>query len=121
MVNGEPLAMSSDEKTWGMLCHLTALAGILITGIGFVLGPLIVWLIKKDQYAFVNDQGKESLNFQISMLIYMIIAGLLVFILVGFVLLPILLVLDVVYVVLASVAASEGKAYRYPFSIRFIN
>jgi uncharacterized Tic20 family protein len=120
MSTGEPLAQSQDERTWGMLCHLSALAGLLTGGIGFVLGPLIVWLIKKDQYKFVDDQGRESVNFQISMLIYMVVSALLMIVGIGFILLPILVVVDVVLVIMASVAASDGKAYKYPFTIRLI-
>src|SRR5579885_1600590 len=64
-----PLAADSDVRMWGMLCHLSALSAYF-TGFGGILGPLIVWLVKKDEIPFVDDQGKESLNFQISMLIY---------------------------------------------------
>lgn len=117
---GPSMAQTSDERLWGMLCHLVALSGFIVPPIGFILGPLIVWLIKKDQYAFVNDQGKESLNFQISMLIYMSVSVLLFFVLIGFVMLFILIVMEFVLVIVASVAANEGKPYRYPLTIRFI-
>ncbi|HOP80874.1 MAG TPA: DUF4870 domain-containing protein [Armatimonadota bacterium] len=118
---GEPvIARSSDERLWGMLCHLSALAILIIPYIGAVIGPLVVWLLKKDQYPFVDDQGKESLNFQISILIYSTISAILAIVLIGFVLLFILLVLDIILVIVASVAANEGRAYRYPLTIRFI-
>ena len=110
-----------------MLCHLSALAGFLIPAAGHIIGPLVVWLMKRDEFREVDDQGKESLNFQISMLIYTITLGVvcfvLMFVLVGFLLLPlfgVLYLLDVVLVILASIKASEGQLYRYPLTIRLI-
>ena len=108
-----------EAKTWGMLCHLAGFAGYL-TGIGQILGPLIVWILKKDQYAFVDDQGKEALNYNISMTLWMIIAGLSIFLLVGFVLLPVLALVDIILKIVAAVKANEGVAYRYPLTIRFL-
>lgn len=110
-----------QTRTWGMLCHLTALAGFIGVPFGHLLGPLVVYLIKKDEYPFVDDQGKESLNFQISMTIYGIVAGLLIFVLVGIPLLIGLVILDVVLVIIASVEASKGVVYRYPLTIRLIS
>jgi uncharacterized Tic20 family protein len=121
MSTGEPLAQSSEERMWGMLCHLTALSGFLTGGLGFILGPLIVWLIKKDQFRFVNDQGKESLNIQISMMIYSIISGLLIIIGIGVVFLLAIVVVEIVLPIMASIAANEGKYYKYPLTMRFLN
>ena len=112
--------MTSEERNWGMLCHLTALSMLVGIPLGNILGPLIIWLIKKEQYPFVDDQGKEALNFQISMLIYILISAVLIIILVGIVLLPIVIILDIVYTVIAAISASNGQAYRYPMSIRFV-
>lgn len=117
-----------QAHTWGMLCHLSALSafisfplnGLLIIPFGHLLGPLIVWLIKKNEHPFIDQQGKEALNFQISMTIYSIPAFMLVFVLIGFFLLALLAILDVVLVVIASVKTSNGESYRYPFTIRFI-
>lgn len=116
----EQQMMSNEEKTWGMACHLAALAGFLTGGLGSIIGPLVVWLIKKDQFPFVNDQGKESLNFQISILIYLIISAILMIIGIGIVLVIIVAIFDLVEVILASIKANEGVAYRYPLTIRFI-
>ncbi len=112
--------MAVGKNTWGMLCHLTALVGFLGVPLGNILGPLIVWLIKKDQYSFVDSQGKESLNFQISMTIYGVIAGFLTIILIGWALLVVLVVVNIILVIIASVRANSGRPYRYPITIRLI-
>lgn len=112
--------LTGEARNWGMLCHLSALAG-LATGVGMFVGPLIIWLVKGKDHPFIDDQGKESLNFQISMLIYGVVAGLLVCAVIGIVLLPLVFVLDIVFVIVASVKASGGEAYRYPLTIRLIS
>ena len=113
-------AVERQSRTWGMLCHLTALAGLLGVPFGHLLGPLVIYLIKKDEYPFVEQQGKESLNFQLSMTIYGILAGVLVFVLIGIPLLIAVIITDVVLVIVGSVAASNGQAYRYPLTLRLI-
>ncbi len=113
-------AMDAKEaRTWAMLCHLGVFAGNIIP-FGHIIAPLVIWLIKKDESPFVDDQGKESLNFQISMTIYFIIALLLMFVFIGFILLPALVIFDLVIVIVAAVKVNEGVKYRYPLSIRFI-
>ena len=115
--------VEGDEKqarNWGMLCHLTALAAFLGIPFGHILGPLIVWLIKKNEYPFVDEQGKESLNFQISVTIYSMPLFILVFLLIGIPLLIALFMADVMLVIIAAVKASNGESYRYPLTIRFI-
>ncbi len=87
---------------------------------GHILGPLIVWLAKRRDSPEIDEHGKESLNFQISMLIYNVIAGVLCLVLIGFVILAILHILNLVLVIVASIQASEGKFYRYPLTIRLI-
>jgi len=108
-----------DARTWAMFCHVGAFAGYLIP-LGHIIAPLIIWLIKKDESPFVDDQGKESLNFQISISIYAIIAALLTFVVIGIVLLIALLIFDVVMVIVATVRANSGERYRYPLCMRFI-
>lgn len=110
---------SKQERTWAMIAHLSMLCGFIIP-LGNVIGPLIVWLIKKEEGPFVDQHGKEALNFNISMTIYSAISYLLVFVLVGFVLLAALFVFFVVVLIMAAIKANEGKAYRYPLTIRFI-
>jgi len=108
-----------DARTWAMLCHIGAFAGYIIP-FGHIIAPLVIWLIKKDESPFVDDQGKESLNFQISMSIYAIIALLLTLVVIGVVLLIAVVIFDVVMVIIAAVRANSGERYRYPLCMRFI-
>lgn len=109
-----------QARQWGMFCHLAALAGTLIP-LGNVIGPLVVWLMKKEEFAFVDDQGKEALNFQLSVTIYLFVAAILVFVIVGIFLLLALAVGALVLMVIAAMKANEGVAYRYPLTIRFLS
>ena len=113
-------AISKDERTWAMLSHLSALVGYAVIPFGNILAPLIIWLIKKDQSWFVDDQAKEALNFQISVTIYAAISAVLIIILIGFVLLGILYVLGIVLSIVAAVKANDGVQYRYPLTIRLV-
>ena len=112
---------SSDVRTWSVLCHASALLGLFFHFLGHLGGPLIVWLMKRGDSPEIDAHGKESLNFQISMLIYDAVAAILCIVLIGIPILIALWVLNTVFVIVASVKASEGKFYRYPFTIRFIN
>jgi len=116
----ETSTTSSNVRTWTVLCHASALAGFFVPWAGHILGPLIVWLAKRGDSAEIGEHGKESLNFQISMLIYNLIAGVLCLVLIGFVILGILHILNLVLVIVASIQAGEGKLYRYPITIRLI-
>jgi uncharacterized Tic20 family protein len=113
-------ATSSDIRTWCVLCHAAALLGLFFHFLGHLLGPLIVWLVKRGESPEVDAHGKESLNFQISMLIYDAIAAILCIVLIGIPILIALWVLNTVLVIIASIQASEGKFYRYPLTIRLI-
>ena len=108
-----------DERTWGMLCHLIAFSGVVIP-FGNIIGPLVIWLIKKDEMPFVDDQGKESLNFQITMFIAVIVCVLLAFVFIGFLLMIVLLIFWLVVVIIAAIKANDGVYYRYPYAIRFL-
>ena len=110
---------SKDERMWGMLCHLIAFSGYLIP-FGNLLGPLIIWMIKKDEMPFVDDQGKESLNFQLTMLIALVISIILMFVLIGFLFLGVLIIFQIVVIIMAAIKANDGVKYRYPYTIRFI-
>ena len=112
---------SSDARTWCVLCHASALLGLFFHFLGHIGGPLIVWLMKRGVSPEIDANGKESLNFQISMLIYDAVAAILCIVLIGIPILIALWILNTVLVIIASVKTSEGKFYRYPFTIRFIS
>ena len=119
---------NSDARLWGMLAHLSALAKYTGIPFGNIIGPLVCWLVKKDEHPFVDDQGKESLNFQISITI----ASLVIFA-IGFVTMciyigvlilavgiPAILIVDLVFVIIAAIKANAGEYYRYPVNIRIV-
>lgn len=110
-----------NVRSWCVACHLSALAGFVLPGFGHILGPLIVWLIKRGDATEIDAHGKEALNFQISMLLYDIVAAVLCLLLIGFALLAILHILNVVFVIIAAVKAGEGQTYRYPLTIRLLS
>lgn len=123
-----PMGLSSDERLWAMLGHLSALTGLLTGGIGNIVGPLIVWQVKKDSLPFAASEAKEALNFNISWLLWSLALGLvtavLMLVFIGVLLIPVLILLGVAWLVLTIIAglkANEGKAYRYPLTIRFIS
>ncbi len=111
--------LSESERNWAMLCHLSSFAGYFFP-FGGILGPLICWLSKKDESQWVNFNGKQALNFQLSILLYMVLAIPLIFIIVGIPILVFLGFLEVICVVIASVKASKGEEFRYPLNIPFI-
>lgn len=111
--------LTSEEMTMGMLCHLMALTGLIVP-FGNIVGPLVMWLIKKDESAFVDDQGRESLNFEITVTIAEIICIPLVFICIGIPLLIVIGVAWLIFVIIASVRAASGQYHRYPMTFRFI-
>lgn len=114
-------AVSKDEKLWATFCHLSPLLQLVIPIPAVsVIAPLVLWLIKKDAMPLVNDQGREAVNFQISLFIYSIVAAILMFILIGFVLMGALLVFAVITMIMAVVKVNDGVKYRYPFCIRLI-
>jgi uncharacterized Tic20 family protein len=106
---------TADERTWGLLAHLSPLVAGLVA-LPF-LGPLVVWLIKKDHSPFVEDQAKEALNFQIAVLIAIAVCGLTC---VGIVLIPVVGVAGLIYSILAALEANKGVYYRYPYTLLLI-
>ena len=108
-----------DERMWGMLCHLSSLIGLI--GVPGFIGPLVIWLVKREQYGLVNDQGKEALNFQLTILIGILICIPLIFACgIGAILAIVLGIFDLVFTIIAAIKANEGVCYRYPMCIRFI-
>jgi len=111
---------SVEERNWAVLAHLSALLGLVVWAAGMLLGPLIVWLVKRDTLPFVNDQAREALNFQITVFLAGIVCTALIFVLIGIPLLVALGLFDLVFVIIAAVKANEGVAYRYPICLRLI-
>ena len=112
--------VSKDEQNWAMFCHLAALSGFVIP-LGNVLGPLIVWLIKKDTMPLVNQHGKEALNFQITVLIAFVVCLVLTMVLIGFLLMFVVGIGALVLTIMAAVKVSNGQFdYKYPFTLRLI-
>jgi uncharacterized Tic20 family protein len=104
---------SKDECNIAMLAHLLG----VFTGF---LGALVIWLLKKDESAFIAEQSKEALNFQITIALAFLACWVLAFILIGVFLIPILILLNFVFCILAAVAVSKGQAYQYPFALRLV-
>ena len=105
----------TEERNWAVACHLSALAGLMFP-LGSVLGPLVVWLLGRDRSAFVDAQGKEALNFQLTMLVAYLISLALVWVFIGIPLLVILGILDIVLVIVAAVRSGAGEPWHYPLS-----
>jgi len=112
--------VSSDDTTWGVLVHVAAFVGIFIP-FGNVLGPLVVWLIKKDESEFVDANGKQALNFQITWTIILLVAVATILVGIGLLLVPIVGLAWLILVVLATVKASNGEVYDYPLTIDLIS
>jgi uncharacterized Tic20 family protein len=113
------LVTDPNARTWGMLSHLLSLLGYFVA-FGHVLPPLVIYLAKKDEHEFIRDQARESLNFQITVLLLAIVCGILVFFCIGIPLLIALVVYQLVMVIVASIQANDGKRFRYPFTLRLV-
>ena len=118
---GGVVMIDANAKQWALFAHLSALL------LGW-LGPLIIYLVKKDEHPYIADQSREALNFNLSFLLYFIVGGIVTFtlslILIGLLLIPVLFAMGIawlVFVIIAAVKANGGEAYRYPVTIRFIN
>jgi uncharacterized protein len=115
----ENKVLTESERNWAMLCHLSALAGFFFP-FGAILGPLICWLSRRDESVWVYINGRSALNFQLSMLLYMVLAIPLIFIVIGIPIVAFLGVLKVVCTIIASIRASKGETFKYPLVIPFI-
>jgi hypothetical protein len=116
-----PVRSAEHERSWCIALHLSGFSGILLGwSLMHILAPLAIWLIKRADSPEIDATGKEVLNFQISYSIYTGVAILLCFVLIGFLILPVILITWIVCMVLASVRTSNGEPYRYPFTIRFL-
>ncbi len=122
-----PPHSESQARTWNMLCHLSALAGFIGVPFGNILGPLLVWQIKKNEFPSVDVHGKAALNFQITvtlaMMVGAVVAVALSFFCVGYLLLPVVMAIAVaglVFAIIAGIKANNGEEYRYPYTIDFV-
>ena len=116
----KPSTSTRDERQWALLCHMSAML-MYLTVIGGFIGPLILWLLKRDEMPLVADQGRETLNFQITVLVSLVGAAVLMLVAIGIPIFIGIIVYHFAYTIIASVKASEGVAYRYPFCWRPIN
>ena len=117
----ERIVTDPNEKQWGMFVHLAALATLIGIPLGNVIGPLIIYLIKKDEYEFVNETGKEVLNFQITWTIILIVSTIFIIVGIGFLLLIGFGIAWLILVIMGTVAANNGQYYKYPLTIKFFN
>jgi uncharacterized Tic20 family protein len=112
--------VTSQDRTWGILAHAAAFLGLIVP-FGNVLGPLLVWAIKKDDSQFVADNGREALNFQITWTILLVFAALLILVGIGLLVLPILGIAWLILVVIAIIRASDDKVYDYPLTLDLVS
>ncbi|MBA2655133.1 MAG: DUF4870 domain-containing protein [Gammaproteobacteria bacterium] len=112
-------APTTQETTWAMVCHLCGFAGFIFP-FGNLIAPLVVWAMKREKMPYVDEQGKEAVNFQLSITIYYIIALVLMLIVIGLFLLPVIAVFHIIAMVMASIETANGKPFRYPLTMRFI-
>ncbi|MEZ5500829.1 MAG: DUF4870 domain-containing protein [Steroidobacteraceae bacterium] len=112
-------APTPDERNWGMFGHLSALCGLIIP-LGGIIGPLIIWATKKDQSAFIADNAREALNFNITVAIAAVVGIVLTFVLIGIVVLVVVFIGWLVLTIIAGIRASEGTVYQYPFTLRLV-
>lgn len=112
--------ISHDEKTMATLAHLGAFFGFVAPGMGNILVPFLIWVLKKEESEYISEHAKEALNFQITMSICFLIGAVSLIMLIGFIALPILLFLDIIFSISAAVKANRGEDYEYPLNFRFI-
>ncbi|MBN2431778.1 MAG: DUF4870 domain-containing protein [Acidobacteria bacterium] len=117
-----PSILPREARTLGLLCHVTAFAGHIFP-FGNIVGPLVVWLMKREEHPFVDEQGKESLNFQISITIYLGLSIVFAVVTCGFgaILTAAIGIFSTIMIILASIQAGEGKPFHYPLSIPFLS
>lgn len=108
-----------DERTWAMFCHLAVFAGCIIP-FGNIIGPLIIYSVKRQEFPLVEDQGREVLNFQITLSIALIISAILMLVIIGIFLLLVIGLAGLILTVVGALKANNGEYYRYPFCIRFL-
>ena len=108
-----------DDQLWGLILHLSAFAGFIIP-FGNLIAPLIIWQMKKDESAFLDEVGREAVNFHIAITVYALISTVLIFVLIGFLLLAAVTIGMIVLTVIAAVKANDGECYRFPMIFRLV-
>ena len=119
MESPTPPAVTGEDRLWGALAHFSALA-MYVTGVGHIVGPMIIWLWKRDTNAFVANEAKEAMNFNISITIYMAVAAVLVLALIGIPLLILIHAFQVICIIIGGLKGSDGIAFRYPLNLRLV-
>ena len=114
-----PISEDKNTRDLAMAMHLLSFAGMVFP-FGNLLGPLVLWLMKREESAFIDFHGREALNFQISLVIWYAVSGILAFILIGFVLMAILALMSIIWTIMGALRASGGEYYHYPITIRFL-
>lgn len=110
---------NESDRLWAMACHLSALFGYCVP-LGNIIGPLVVWLAKREQSTFIDQQGKEALNFQITVSLAFCVAAILMFIVIGIFLMPIIALVNLILIIIAAISTYKGDNFRYPFCLRFV-
>ena len=110
----------TNENLWPILCHLAGLLGYTAIPAANIIGPLVIWLIKKDEIPQLDAHGKAAINFQISLLIYILICIPLAFIVIGIFGMIVLGILNIIFIIIATIKAADGQVYDYPMSIKFL-
>lgn len=116
----DPAPKNKNENTMGIVSHLLGFAGLIVPFGGNIIGPLVLWLVKRAESPYLDAVGKEVVNFNISWTIYAAIAFLSIFAFIGFLILPVVGIAWLVLTIMGAIKASEGKIYRYPLTIRMI-
>ena len=124
----QPFQLSSEDKLWGMLCHLSALAGLTCVPFLNIIVPVIIWMLKKDTMPYVDKNGREAINFQISCLIYFVVGLVICFILtfvvigifLGLLFFPLLFLFWIVLTIIAAIKTYDGQEFQYPLCIRLL-
>lgn len=113
-------SLLKEDRQMLMLMHLSQLL-FVVSGIGGIIVPLILWQLKKTEIRYMDEQGKEIVNFQISLFIYYAISGVLAFVLIGIPLLIVLMLINIIFPIIYGIKANNGESpIQYPLTIRFI-
>lgn len=110
---------TSEARNWAMVCHLAAYAGCIVPTLNLA-APLIIWLLKREEDPFIDDQGREAVNFQITIFLMAIAAGILCLVIIGLLLVPVVFLFAVIMPIFAAVKAKDGVRYRYPLTLRLL-